>query len=75
MPSNPERGTARGAQLKPVKCQALDMNGRRCRQMKRLKAVRYHGEGELYYEGPEPQWVAVLLCPQHRKPNIKGKVD
>jgi hypothetical protein len=52
-----------------MKCQALDMNGRRCRSDRRLVAVSYHGSHELYgYDGPEPKWVRVYLCPKHRKP-------
>ena len=52
-------------------CQALDMNGHRCRSKERLVAVRYHGDSELYasiYDGPEPAWVRVYLCAKHRTP-------
>jgi hypothetical protein len=52
-----------------LKCQALDIHGRRCRSDKRLVAVNYHGHSEIYgsgSDGPEPTWVRVYLCDKHR---------
>jgi hypothetical protein len=57
-----------------MRCQALDMNGRRCRQNHRLVAVSYHGDAELYsHAGPEPKWVRVYLCPKHREPAPRSR--
>jgi len=58
----------------PSACQALDMNGRRCRETSRLVAVNYHGNDELYgFSEYEPKWVRVYLCPKHRTPRRAGK--
>ena len=51
-----------------MKCQALDFGGRRCRSTHRLVAVSYFGDHEHYgWDGPEPQWVRVMLCDKHRE--------
>lgn len=52
-------------------CDALDINGKRCKCTRDLKRHQYHGDGELYFsfesEHPKfPSWVAVWLCPKHR---------
>ncbi len=50
-----------------IKCQALNTKGYRCRKMP-TKTLKYHGDAELYsYEGPEPVWVKVYLCKEHRQ--------
>ena len=57
------------------RCQALDMDGKRCRRKTGLKLVDYHGDHELYYEEPEPDWVTVWLCEWHRKPERPKAVE
>ncbi len=50
------------------RCQALDINGRQCRQTAR-RTCQYHGASDLYgvfYE-PWPGWVKVWLCEEHRR--------
>jgi hypothetical protein len=50
-----------------LRCQALDMDGRRCRR-KAVKQEEYHGDAEIYgYPSPRPQWVKVWFCEQHAK--------
>ena len=61
--------------MRTMRCQALDMHGRRCRGDKRLVAVSYHGDPELYgwlANTNNPSWVRVYLCPKHREPRRKG---
>lgn len=49
------------------RCQALDMNGLRCKRMDGRLAT-YHGDPELCsFDGPRPTWVAVFLCSEHRR--------
>lgn len=52
-----------------TRCDALDMNGRRCRKAAAVEGG-YHGDPELYgsfTHGREPQWVLVRLCADHRR--------
>jgi hypothetical protein len=43
-------------------CQALDINGYRCRR-RAVERHKYHGENELYLmSGDCPPWVLVELC-------------
>lgn len=47
------------------RCQALDMNGKRCRR-RATRHMKYHGNHELYdSNGPEPTWVQIVLCDKH----------
>ena len=49
-------------------CDALDMNGKRCR-WKAISAESYHGDSEIYPPfGDQPRWVRVEFCAKHVSP-------
>ena len=61
------------------RCQALDMNGKRCR-CSAVGSYQYHGDNELYgfcSNSKAPSWVQVRLCSTHNdaltSTNKKGK--
>lgn len=50
-----------------LKCQALNMHGRRCDGNAKF-VCHYHGDGEQYlYGSTRPKWVRVFLCTAHAK--------
>lgn len=51
---------------KAVQCRAIDMHGRRCRNIA-VMVANYHGDHELY-DGfdDKPGWVKVELCKKHQ---------
>jgi hypothetical protein len=52
----------------------MDQDGKRCRS-EDTEWRHYHGNPELYdYDGPEPTWVRVALCPRHRQKNKPKKL-
>jgi hypothetical protein len=56
------------------RCQALDMDGFRCKK-KNASLYCYHGDGELYAcSGPEPTWVAVHFCRDHAPESEGSKI-
>lgn len=62
------RLASNGRKVLSARCAALDSNGKRCSARQHLKLIKYHGDGEIYdFQGPEPTWVLVHLCPSHRK--------
>lgn len=49
------------------KCQALDMNARRCRRAAFMEH-KYHGDPEIYTSyDHDPTWVEVWLCEKHKE--------
>jgi len=67
-----------------IKCQALDSDGNRCKNIARYKE-HYHGDGEIYgydYEHPDKDitWCEIFVCKKHLKThpeseNFAGKID
>jgi len=52
-----------------LRCAAKASNGRQCQAVENLDYRNYHGDSEIYgWDGPEPGWVLVWLCPKHRRP-------
>ena len=52
------------------RCNALDMDGKRCSNKTKLKQSHYHGDPEIYgscYNHKEPAWVIVSFCEEHRE--------
>ena len=50
------------------KCQALDINGKKCRKIAEHK-VNYHGDNEIYhnFHNKAVTWVQTHLCDEHNE--------
>lgn len=56
-------------------CQALDSDGRQCRERSALRVEKYFGNPEHYgtFHEPWPGWVKILLCAKHRESPRAGR--
>ena len=67
-----------------IRCQALDLDGKRCKNIARYKEY-YHGDGEIYgYDFNHPdrdiKWCVIFVCKKHLKTppeseNFAGKLN
>ena len=53
------------------KCQALNNDGKRCKEIKKLNYEYFHGDAET--EQPT-KWVAVYLCKKHMWPYSNNSI-
>ena len=49
-----------------IRCQALDSNGNRCKNIAKFKE-HYHGDHEIYSYDEGLSWVEVFVCKKHQK--------
>jgi hypothetical protein len=62
-----------------LRCQALDQNGKRCKNIAK-HIEHYHGDNEIYNYEEGLTWVEIGVCNKHRKTDIesenyKGRVN